>query len=68
VANPHFVIDRHPRHPHVAYACGFSGHGFKFASVVGEMLADLTTTGATRHPTGFLAAHRFRTPGAALSA
>jgi glycine/D-amino acid oxidase-like deaminating enzyme len=31
-------------------ACGFSGHGFKFASVVGEILADLSTTGTTAHP------------------
>lgn len=37
----HFVIDRHPQHANVAIACGFSGHGFKFAPVVGEMLADL---------------------------
>ena len=28
-------------------ACGFSGHGFKFAPVVGEILADLATTGRT---------------------
>jgi sarcosine oxidase len=41
----HFVIDRHPRHPAVAVAAGFSGHGFKFAPVVGEMLADLIETG-----------------------
>lgn len=37
----HFVIDTHPEHKNVAIACGFSGHGFKFAPVVGEMLADL---------------------------
>lgn len=36
----HFVIDRHPRHERVWLACGFSGHGFKFAPVVGELLAD----------------------------
>ena len=41
----HFVIDVHPRHPQVAVACGFSGHGFKFASVVGEVLADLAESG-----------------------
>ncbi|GMA50637.1 N-methyl-L-tryptophan oxidase [Alicyclobacillus contaminans] len=35
----HFVIDRHPTHPHVFLATGFSGHGFKFASAVGEALA-----------------------------
>ena len=37
----HFIIDRHPEHANVALACGFSGHGFKFAPVVGTMLADL---------------------------
>jgi sarcosine oxidase len=55
----HFVIDRHPRHDQVVYACGFSGHGFKFASVVGEVLADLAVDGVTRHPIGFLSAARF---------
>lgn len=38
----HFVIDRHPQHPNVAVAGGFSGHGFKFCPVIGELLADLT--------------------------
>jgi sarcosine oxidase len=37
----HFVIDRHPEHQIVSVACGFSGHGFKFAPVVGALLADL---------------------------
>ena len=39
----HFVIDRHPDHPRVIVASPCSGHGFKFASVVGEILADLAT-------------------------
>jgi sarcosine oxidase len=46
----HFVISAHPEHPQVAIACGFSGHGYKFCSVVGEILADLATEGTTRHP------------------
>lgn len=37
----HFIIDRHPYHERIALATGFSGHGFKFAPVIGEMLADL---------------------------
>jgi len=37
----HFIIDRHPLHSRVTIAAGFSGHGFKFATVVGEHLADL---------------------------
>ncbi|MBB6454082.1 monomeric sarcosine oxidase [Salirhabdus euzebyi] len=36
-----FIIDQLPNHPHVAIACGFSGHGFKFGSVVGEILSQL---------------------------
>jgi sarcosine oxidase len=38
-----FVIDAHPEFPQVTLAAGFSGHGFKFASVLGEALADLAT-------------------------
>lgn len=56
----HFVIDRHPDHANVAIACGFSGHGFKFAPVVGEALADLALEGATPLPIGFLSLRRFR--------
>jgi glycine/D-amino acid oxidase-like deaminating enzyme len=36
----HFVIDEHPRFKHVFFAAGFSGHGFKFAPVVGKMASD----------------------------
>jgi sarcosine oxidase len=46
----HFVIARHPGHEAVTVAAGFSGHGFKFVTVVGEILADLATTGTTAHP------------------
>jgi glycine/D-amino acid oxidase-like deaminating enzyme len=38
-----FIIDRHPEYPNVSIAAGFSGHGFKFATVIGEHLADLAT-------------------------
>jgi len=43
----------------VVFATGFSGHGFKFVSVVGEILADLALKGSTDLPIGFLAAKRF---------
>lgn len=46
----HFVISTHPEYPQVAIAAGFSGHGYKFCSVVGEILADLATEGFTPHP------------------
>jgi sarcosine oxidase len=55
----HFVIDRHPQFPQVSVACGFSGHGFKFATVVGEILADLAERGHTEHPIGMFGAARF---------
>ena len=56
----HFVIDRHPDHQQVVIASPCSGHGFKFASVIGEILADLAVDGATRHPIGLFAVSRFR--------
>lgn len=55
----HFVIGPHPAAPQCLVACGFSGHGFKFASVVGEILADLATEGWTRHDIGMFAPARF---------
>lgn len=55
----HFIIDRHPKHERAFIACGFSGHGFKFASVVGEIMADLAMHGRTEHPIGFLGLKRF---------
>jgi glycine/D-amino acid oxidase-like deaminating enzyme len=58
----HFVVDRHPEQPGLAYAAGFSGHGFKFAPVIGEALADLALDGATAQPIGFLSARRFAEP------
>jgi len=36
-----FIVDRHPAHENVALACGFTGHGFKFAPAIGRALADL---------------------------
>lgn len=43
--NEDFIIDFHPNHENIVLAGGFSGHGFKFASVVGEILTDLLTKG-----------------------
>jgi sarcosine oxidase len=55
----HFVIDRHPEYPQVVIAAGFSGHGFKFAPVVGEILADLADKGSTHWPIGMFRIGRF---------
>ena len=54
----HFVLDRLPESPQVSVAAACSGHGYKFASVVGEVMADLAIDGATRHDIGFLALGR----------
>lgn len=54
----HFIIDRHPRHPNVAFAAGLSGHGFKFAPVLGSALVDLALSGRTEEPVGFLGLDR----------
>ena len=44
-----FLIDRLPGQANIIVASPCSGHGFKFAPAIGEILADLATTGATRH-------------------
>jgi len=55
-----FIIDKLPGYEDkVIIACGFSGHGFKFASVIGEILADLTIEGKTGLPIDFLSIRRF---------
>jgi sarcosine oxidase len=56
----HFIVDRHPELPHVVFGAGFSGHGFKFTSVIGEILADLAIDGKTSLPIGFLSLDRLR--------
>jgi sarcosine oxidase len=45
----HFIIDRLPGAPGIVVASACSGHGFKFAPVIGEIAADLATRGATEH-------------------
>jgi sarcosine oxidase len=54
----HFIVDRLAGDPNVVVASACSGHGFKFSSVIGEILADLVLDGATRHPISFLSADR----------
>jgi sarcosine oxidase len=55
----HFIVDRHPSAPSAIVAAGFSGHGYKFCSVVGEILADLAIDGSTRHDIGLFRIDRF---------
>jgi sarcosine oxidase len=42
-----FIIDRMPGYPQIIVASPCSGHGFKFAPILGEILADLAVTGRT---------------------
>lgn len=54
----HFLLDKHPTKPLVV-AAGFSGHGFKFTSVLGEVCADLVTGKTPAVDVEFLSRARF---------
>ncbi len=54
----HFVLDFHPRHRQVVVASPCSGHGFKFASVIGEILADLAIGGSSEFDLTLFSARR----------
>jgi len=60
-----FIIDRHPDYARVAIAAGFSGHGFKFATAVGEHLVDLVLN-PLADPYPRLALSRFATASGAI--
>lgn len=68
----HFVIarggDGQAFGEQVTVACGFSGHGFKFVPVIGEVLGDLVSGGATAHPIGLFDPRRPAMAGAATAA
>ena len=55
----HFILDRHPAHPEISIAAGFSGHGYKFCSVIGEVMADLVQGERGRHDIEFFRLGRF---------
>ena len=55
----HFIIDTLPGQPQVIVASPCSGHGYKFCSVIGEVLADVATTGETRFDLGLHSYGRF---------
>jgi len=57
----HFVIDRHPQYPHIVIAAGFSGHGFKFASSIGEAASQLLTEGQAELDLSLFTLRRFQT-------
>jgi sarcosine oxidase len=57
----HFLLDRHPAHDTVLLVSACSGHGFKFASVVGEIVADLVLEGRTETDLRLFRYGRWRT-------
>jgi len=61
----HFLMDEHPEYPQVVFASPCSGHGFKFVSVLGEIMADLADRGETRHDIDLFRLKRFLTPAKA---
>ena len=62
----HFILDHHPAYKQVVLASPCSGHGYKFCSVIGEILADLATgDGTTPHDIAYL---RLSRPSLAESA
>ena len=54
-----FIIDHHPANEDVIITAGFSGHGFKFTSVVGEIVTDLVEKDNSDYPIEFLKLKRF---------
>jgi monomeric sarcosine oxidase len=60
----HFIVDQHPDFPQVVIGAGFSGHGFKFTTLMGKMLADLAVEGTTPHDTSLFKVTRFLTVAA----
>ncbi len=55
-----FIIDLHPDYPHIAIAAGFSGHGFKFSSLVGKVLSELIVEKSTTEPIAPFSIKRFK--------
>lgn len=62
----HFILDFHPEWPQVCIAAGFSGHGFKFASVVGEIMSELVCDGHSHHNLDLFRLDRFNTQKAGV--
>src|SRR5215217_7367620 len=62
----HFIIDMHPEYDQVSFASPCSGHGYKFASVIGEIMADLGDTGITRHDVTLFRLDRLTRPSRGL--
>ncbi|HUF48611.1 MAG TPA: N-methyl-L-tryptophan oxidase [Vicinamibacterales bacterium] len=59
----HFILGRHPEAPEVLVVSPCSGHGFKFSSVIGEIVADLVERGGTAHDISLFRLSRLESPG-----
>lgn len=55
----HFIIDHHPDNDRVIFACGFTGHGFKFGSVMGEVLSQMALEGKSQYDISTFSLKRF---------
>jgi len=55
----HFIIDFHPLHGNVVIASPCSGHGFKFSSVIGELVREMIETGRTNLDVSLFTIGRF---------
>lgn len=55
----HFIVDHHPGSEKILILSPCSGHGFKFASVIGEIAADLVTKGASKFDLSAFSLQRF---------
>ncbi|MEM8861894.1 MAG: FAD-dependent oxidoreductase, partial [Chloroflexota bacterium] len=62
----HFIIGNIPNMEQVYFAAGFTGHGYKFASVMGEIMADLSDRGYTRHDISLFDPERFSAGGSLM--
>lgn len=58
----HFIVDLHPEYRHIAIGAGFSGHGFKFSTIIGKMLTELVLDGKTPHNDNLFKIDRFLNP------
>ena len=54
----HFVVDVHPEFPQVSFAAGLSGHGFKFTSMLGELMSQFALDGFAGLDVDFLSCQR----------
>jgi monomeric sarcosine oxidase len=55
-----FILDLHPEYQNVAIAGGFSGHGFKFGPILGEIMAELVLSGKSKHDLSLFGVNRWK--------